>query len=305
MVKDNNTKLIAENRKAYHEYFIEDDPAVDAEVVSFAWNFFALLGLTGIKVLLNSVGCPTCAPPYVEKLRAAVAGEREALCEDCRRRYVENPLRMLDCKVCRDRLAAAPRLVDGLCEECAGHLQAVQGLLGQLSVPFEMDYNIVRGLDYYTKTAFEFQIEGIGSQSALGGGGRYDGLVEKCGGHPTPGVGLGMGLERLLLARQNAGLGVAGAERSGVFVVTLGDAAWTEGLKLAQELRLAGLRAEVDYRRRSMKAQLRFADGEGFLEAIVLGEDELASGQVALKNLESGEQQSVPRGELLERLRQP
>lgn len=294
--------------RQHHQLGIEAigsaDPAVDAEVISFAWNFYASMGLTGVKVLLNSVGCPACAPGYVRKLQETMAGCLDQLCEDCQRRYHENPLRMLDCKVCREPMQAAPRLVNELCNECERHLTRVKRVLDALDVPFEMDYNIVRGLDYYTKTAFEFQIQGIGAQSALGGGGRYDGLVEKCGGHPTPGVGMGMGLERLLLARQNAGLTGAPAGRSGVLVVALGDAAWLEGLRLVQELRLHGLKAEVDYRRRSMKAQLRFADNEHFATALILGDDELAQGVVGLKPLEGGEQVEVPRAQLLERLQQ-
>lgn len=293
--------------RQHHQVGIEaigsSDAAVDAEVISFAWNFFALMGLSGIKVLLNSVGCPICAPGYVVKLQETMASSLDNLCEDCQRRYRENPLRMLDCKLCRDAMQAAPRLANELCDECECHLTQVQRVLEVLDVPFEMDYNIVRGLDYYTKTAFEFQIQGIGAQSALGGGGRYDRLVEKCGGHPTPGVGLGMGLERILLARQNAGLTAAGAGRNGAFVVALGEAAWLEGLKLGQELRLAGIKADVDYRRRSMKAQLRFADNEKFAHAIILGDNEIEQGIAGLKDLETGEQVEVPRTELLERLK--
>lgn len=290
--------------RQHHQCGIEaigsSDPALDAEVVSFAWNFYAAMGLTDIKVLLNSVGCPVCAPGYVLKLQETMKTSLDTLCEDCQRRYYENPLRMLDCKVCREPMQAAPRLVNELCEECDGHLDQVRRVLDAIDVPFEMDYNIVRGLDYYTKTAFEFQIQGIGAQSALGGGGRYDKLVEKCGGHPTPGVGLGMGIERILLARQNAGLSAAPTARSGVFVVALGDAAWLESLKLVQELRLAGVRADADYRRRSMKAQLRFADNESFAQAVIMGENEIASGILGLKNLENGEQVEVPQAELLE-----
>lgn len=292
--------------RQHHQCGIEaigsPDPAVDAEVISLAWNFYALMGLTGIKVLLNSVGCPLCAPGYLQKLQETMQTSFDVLCEDCQRRFHENPLRMLDCKVCKEPMQAAPRMVDELCGECSDHLDQVRRVLDALDVPFEMDYNIVRGLDYYTKTAFEFQIQGIGAQSALGGGGRYDGLVEKCGGKPTPGVGLGMGLERILLARQNAALSAAPAGRSGVFVVALGDAAWLEGLKLVQELRQAGLKAEADYRRRSLKAQLRFADNERFAQAIILGEDEIAKGLAGLKDLEGGEQVEVARTELRARL---
>jgi histidyl-tRNA synthetase len=238
----------------------------------------------------------------VDKLKATLSGSRSQLCESCQRRYTENPLRMLDCKVCHDFMAPAPKLVEELCAECESHLQQVLVALDALGVPHELDHTIVRGLDYYTKTAFEFQIEGIGAQSALGGGGRYDGLVEKCGGPPTPGVGLGMGLERVLLAREQCGQRAASGTRAGVFIVALGDAVWTEALKLLQELRLAGVKAELDYRRRSMKAQLRFADNEQFAQAVIIGEDELAQGIVGLKDLATGEQVEVARGGLRELL---
>jgi histidyl-tRNA synthetase len=292
--------------RQHHQLGIEAigsaDPAVDAEVISLAWNFYAQMGLTGLKLLLNSVGCPACAPAYVDKLKQSLASRLPDLCDSCQRRYVENPLRMLDCKVDHDAMAEAPKLIEELCGECADHLQGVLGALDALGVPHEIDHTIVRGLDYYTKTAFEFQIEGIGAQSALGGGGRYDGLVEKCGGPPTPGVGLGMGLERVLLARQLLGQALPADRREGVFIVALGDAVWTEALTLLQELRLAGLKAEVDYRRRSMKAQLRFADNERFAQAIILGENELAQGVAGLKDLATGEQVEVNRADLSSRL---
>jgi histidyl-tRNA synthetase len=296
--------------RQHHQLGIEaigsPDPAVDAEVISLAWNFYAQMGLTGVTLRLNSVGCPACAPDYVDKLKQTLAGSLDSLCGDCQRRYHENPLRMLDCKVCHDFMTPAPRLVEELCGDCEGHLRDVLTALDTLGVPHEMDHTIVRGLDYYTKTAFEFQIEGIGAQSALGGGGRYDGLVEQCGGPPTPGVGLGIGLERVLLARETLGQTVAGTAgfpaRAGVFLVALGDAVWPDALRLVQELRLAGIKADLDYRKRSLKAQLRHADNELFAQAIILGENELGQGIVGLKNLETGEQVEVARTDLLARL---
>ena len=213
---------------------------------------------------MNSVGCPACAPAYVEKLKQTLAPSLPELCESCRRRYVENPLRMLDCKVDHDRMAAAPKLVEELCDECAAHLQQVLAVLDALGIPYEMDHTIVRGLDYYTKTAFEFQIEGIGAQSALGGGGRYDGLVEKCGGPPTPGVGLGMGLERALLARHGGDLarviGFALSERPAGFAALAPEvlAAATAGDALARDLVTEG----ADYVVRALHA-LGWRAGEG------------------------------------------
>jgi histidyl-tRNA synthetase len=280
------------------------NPAVDVEIIALCWQFFAELGLTGITLRLNSVGCPVCAPVYVEKLTAALASSLGQLCEDCQRRYEANPLRVLDCKLCHEYVALAPKITEELCGECDEHLSEVRRTLDALNLPYTLDHTIVRGLDYYTKTAFEFQVEGIGAQASIAGGGRYDGLVEQCGGRATPGVGIGMGLERLLLAREICGCALTEeAPRTGVLIVTLGDTAWTAGLQLMQQLRQAGLRADVDYRRRSLKAQMRFADGEGFQYAVILGEDEIASGVAGLKDLVGGEQTAVPLAELVNHLR--
>ena len=278
-------------------------PEVDAEILALAWSLFGALEIRGASLLINSVGCPLCTPQYLEKLREAMRASLGDLCEDCQTRFEQNPMRMLDCKLCHDYLATAPKRAAALCGECDDHLVAVKAALDLLGVPYTHDHTIVRGLDYYTKTAFEFQVEGIGAQASIGGGGRYDGLVEQCGGKPTPGVGIGIGLERLLLARQLAGVAAPSPEREGVLVVAMGDEAWPEALKLAYELRAAGLKADVDYRRRSFKAQMRFADGERFAWAAILGEDELARGTVGLKSLDTGEQTEVARGELLDRVR--
>ncbi len=273
-------------------------PAVDAEVLSLAWDLFAALGLSGITLHLNSVGCPVCAPAYVEKLRAVMAGRLDQLCPDCQRRYQLNPLRMLDCKKCAPHLSEVPRLRDELCDECAEHLSELRQTLTLLEVPYQMDDSIVRGLDYYTKTAFEFQFAGIGAQASLAGGGRYDGLVEKMGGKPTPGVGIGIGLERVLLARQACETEPIAPPRSGVMVVTMGPQAWPEALRLVRELRHRGLRAEVDYRGRSLQAQLKMADRGNYAWAAIFGDDELARQVVSLKSLMTGEQREVARAEL-------
>ncbi|NPV47678.1 MAG: histidine--tRNA ligase [Armatimonadetes bacterium] len=277
-------------------------PEVDAEIITFAWNFFQRLGLQGVQVLLNSVGCPLCTPAYVQKLTAVMQESLGDLCADCQTRIQTNPLRVLDCKLCQDYVARAPRLADELCGECDDHLVAVQATLNLLAVPCTLDHTIVRGLDYYTKTAFEFRVEGIGAQASIGGGGRYDGLVEQCGGKPTPGVGIGIGLERVLLARRHAGIEFGADQRDGTFVVALGDGAWNEALKLCYELRAAGIRSDVDYRRRSLKAQLRLADSERYVSAAILGDDEIARGVVSLKNMVDGEQTEVSRSELIVRL---
>ena len=278
-------------------------PEVDAEIIAFAWNLFGALGIKGVSVLINSVGCPLCTPGYVEKLQAVMAESLGELCADCKIRIHTNPLRILDCKLCADYVARAPKHADELCGDCDEHLMAVQATLDLLGVPYTHDHTIVRGLDYYTRTAFEFQVEGIGAQASIGGGGRYDGLVEQCGGKPTPGVGVGIGLERVLLARRHSGVEFSTDERDGTLVVAMGDGAWNEALKLCYELRAAGVRSDVDYRRRSLKAQLRLADSERYVSAAILGEDEIARGVVSLKDMATGEQREIRRGELVEELR--
>jgi histidyl-tRNA synthetase len=239
------------------------------------------------------------------------------MCADCRRRFEANPLRLLDCKQarCREITAAAPSMVEMLCDECAEHFAGVREALDTLGIAYTLEPRIVRGLDYYTKTAFEFVAPGLGAQDSIGGGGRYDGLVEQCGGPPTPGVGVGIGLERVLIAQEAAlarsagvppagGAGASSVQRQGVFVVALGEEGWRAGLALCQELRSAGQVAEIDYRRRSLRAQLRFADAEGFRWAALLGEEEVAQGTVTLRDLVSGEQETLPRQAMVLRLRQ-
>ncbi len=304
------------------------NPAVDAEIVALSLSFYQALGIEQVTLLLNSVGCPACRPRHLERLRANVQPHLSEMCADCRWRFEANPLRLLDCKQerCREITATAPSMIEMLCGECGEHFAGVQEALDTLGIAYTLEPRIVRGLDYYTKTAFEFVAPGLGAQDSIGGGGRYDGLVEQCGGPPTPGVGVGIGLERVLIAQETALSGGAGVspprsagfqacvtsvgrlgispayEREGVFVVALGEEGWRPGLALCQELRRAGQVAEIDYRRRSLRAQLRFADAEGFRWAAILGGDEVAQGMVTLRDLVSGEQEAVPRAGLLSQL---
>jgi len=281
------------------------EPAVDAEVIDLALSFYRALGIEGTRLLINSVGCPACAPGYVSELQASVAGSVEQMCRDCQRRYDTNPLRLLDCKeeTCRRVLANAPTMLDSLCGECAEHFAGLRAHLEALEIAYEIDPRIVRGLDYYTKTAFEFRHDALGAQDSIGGGGRYDGLVEQCGGPPTPGVGLGIGLERVLLVRAALGLADEEQPRAGSFIVTIGDEAWLPGYRLLHDLRAAGLKAEIDYRRRSIRAQMRYADAQGYLNAVILGGDEIAKGIATVRDMLSGEQQEVPLEALAEHLK--
>ncbi len=281
--------------------------AADAEVIQLATEFYEAVGLTGVELRLNSVGCPECAPAYIRALKEFAADKLDRMCEDCVRRYDENPLRMVDCKneVCQAAMKDAPVMLDLLCEECTEHFTEVRGYLDLMGIAYELDPHIVRGFDYYTRTAFEFVVAGIGAQSSIGGGGRYDGLVEQMGGSATPGVGVGIGAERVLLVRRQLAADDGESARDGCFIVTLGDRPWAAGLELAAQLRELGLRVDLDYRRRSMKAQLRHADKERFAWAVIIGEDELATGLFTVKDLESGEQEEMPRAQLPVRLQPP
>jgi len=294
--------------RQHHQAGIEalgsSSPALDAEVMHLAWVFYNALGLEKPALLLNSVGCPVCRPAYIEKLRGYLAGRVGELCADCQRRYEANALRILDCKnpTCRTATEEAPRMIDALCPECAAHFAEVREALETIGIPYRLEPRIVRGLDYYTKTAFEFVASGLGAQDALGGGGRYDGLVEACGGPPTPAVGLGIGLERVLLARQALGLSVNAPPRRGVFVVGLGQAAVRWAVGFCARLRVAGVRADLDYRSRSLRAQLRYADATGFRYAAIVGDEELSRGEVTIRDLQAASQETVQVDEALKRL---
>ncbi len=295
--------------RQHHQAGIEalgsPDPAVDAEIVDLALTFYAALGIEGTRLLINSVGCPNCAPAYVDKLKQSLADHLQGLCADCQRRWHTNPLRVLDCKnpACREITGGVPTMLDELCEECAEHFDGFRASLKTLGISYEIDPRIVRGLDYYTKTAFEMRHDALGAQDAIGGGGRYDGLVAQCGGRPTPGVGMGMGIERILLVRQALGITDDRPAREGVFVVALGEQAWPRAYRLVHDLRAAGLHADLDYRRRSLRAQLRHADGEGFARTVIIGEDELAREVATVRDLETGEQTEVPLDQIVPHLR--
>ena len=281
------------------------EPAVDAEVIDLALSFYRALGIEGTRLLINSVGCPTCAPGFVEALKLAVETRIGEMCADCRRALRDQspaPTRLQGRGLSR-RSRGAPTMLDRLCDECAEHFDGLRTHLEALGIAYEIDPRIVRGLDYYTKTAFEFRHDALGAQDAIGGGGRYDGLVEQCGGPAIPGVGLGIGIERVLLVRAALGIENAAPSRSGSFIVTIGDEAWLPGYRLLHDLRVAGLKAEIDYRRRSIRAQMRYADAEGFRNAVILGGDEIARGIATVRDLVTGEQEEVPLDRLVEHLK--
>jgi histidyl-tRNA synthetase len=282
----------------------EMDPLVDAEMVALLWRYYEALGLRALSLQLNSIGDANCRPAYLEQLKGYYRGRVDELCGDCRRRLETNPLRLLDCKnaPCQPAIAAAPRLLDALCAACAEHFAAVQRYLTDLGIGFEVNTRLVRGLDYYTKTVFEVWPAEVGAQSALGGGGRYDGLAEELGGRPTPAIGFATGIERIILNLKQQAVGVPPPLAPCAFVVTAGEAAREQAVALADRLRRAGVATLVAAGNRSFKAQFRQASTAGAAWTIIIGEDELAAGQAKLKNMSSGAEESVPLDEVPGRL---
>ena len=291
--------------RQHHQLGIEAlgvaDADMDVEAIWIADSFLRGLGLARFTLHIGSMGDGTCRPGYIALLHEHLAAHRDELCEEHRQRLDTNPMRVLDCKrpECRAVTAGAPRLLDHLCDACAGHFQRVRDGLGALGVPAEIDYRLVRGFDYYTRTTFEFASAAIeAAQNALGGGGRYDGLVEMLGGDPTPGVGFGIGLERVLIACEAEGVFTDGPPPLDAFVVDVagGDAA----RDLTAALRRAGLRADRAFDGRSMKAQMKLADRSGARLALIVGPEELRTETVLLRPLRGdGGQRSVKAGEVV------
>ncbi|HWO74222.1 MAG TPA: histidine--tRNA ligase, partial [Dehalococcoidia bacterium] len=297
--------------RLHHQFGVEaigdGEPALDAEVIDLQRTFYAALGLQDLRLLINSIGDDVCRPAYLEKLRAYYADKLDLLCGDCRRRYDVNPLRLLDCKnePCQPFKADAPKTVDYLCEACDAHFSTVQGLLQGLDIAYEIDHSLVRGIDYYTRTAFEFQPQVEGSQSTIGGGGRYDGLIAQLGGNPTPGIGFGTGLERIILNLKRQGLRPLPPPPLDAFVAVADPAAEALALRLARDLRAGGARVVTGGSGRSLRSQMRQASALSARYALVLGRQELKDGTVTLRNLSTSEEQRLPTAEALVRLKGP
>jgi histidyl-tRNA synthetase len=273
------------------------DPAVDAEVILLLAAIFAEVGVEGVTLNMNSMGDPACRPAYAEKLREYLRGLEKELCGDCLERIELNPLRTFDCKVesCRAVLDEAPRIGDHLCPECREHFDTVLALVRAAGLEPRLDYRLVRGLDYYSRTTFEFNSDRLGAQSGVGGGGRYDGLVEQIGGPPTPGVGWGSGLERIALAMREP---LAVLPAPGVFVVSFSDDARPAAFGLTQALRRAGVHAGLDLAGRSPKGQLKQAGRSGARFAVLLGLAEVADDVARLKDLSGGGEEDVAAADL-------
>jgi histidyl-tRNA synthetase len=283
----------------------DGDPAIDAEVLDLLRTFYETLGLTQYRLLLNSIGDPVCRPAYIEKLRAYYADKLDRLCGDCRRRYDVNPLRMLDCKnePCQPFKAGAPRISDNLCDPCSEHFATLRRLLDGLGIAYTLDPTLVRGLHYYTRTAFEFEpSDAEGQQSAIGGGGRYDGLIEQLGGQPTPGIGFGAGLERIMLNLKRLELGPPPPAPLTAYIAVVDAAAQDGALALARELRGAGARVVTGAPGRSLRSQLRQANALGAKHALILGAKEVESATVTLRDLETSAQVTIAAREIASRL---
>lgn len=273
----------------------EKDPAVDLEVISVAWHLFTNLGFYGLRLYINSTGCPICKPAYIQKLVEYFSRFADQLPPDDKMRLQKNPLRILDSKeeLTRGLLEDAPRIVDHLCEDCAHHFARLRSYLDAVNRPYVVDYRIVRGLDYYTKTVFEIKADGLGSQDTVCGGGRYDGLVEELGGRPTPGIGFGSGIERLILALRHLGVEPPPEPLPQVVISYLGEPAKLAALKLAETLRSESVGALFTPGDRSFKAQLKTADRIKAKYAIILGEDEIQAGQATIRTMADSQQTAV------------
>ena len=287
-----------------YEAIGEADPALDAEVIDMSWQFFITLGLRHISLQLNSIGCKKCRPGYLTVVTDHYAPHTNELCPDCKTRLKRNPMRLLDCKKssCQPIANSAPKSIDYLCPDCAEHYQELKRYLGVLEIPFVEDRRLVRGFDYYTRTVFEVQPEEGGSQSSLGGGGRYDGLIEKLGGRPTPGVGFATGIERIILNLKKQNIPIPALPVPQLFIAHTGEGARDKAIKLAATLRRTGIGVIEAIGSRSLKAQLRQANNLNVPRAVIIGEEEVKTDTVILRDMTTSRQETVPLDQLEELL---
>ena len=280
--------------REHHQFGVEcygsDSPSADAEVIALAHSFLSEVGLDSLELNINSIGCPKCRAEYNAALKAYIGENLQNMCGQCRQRFDKNPLRILDCKeeACKAITAKAPKITDYLCEDCNAHFEKVQNLLSKQGITYKVNPGIVRGLDYYTRTVFEFVSTDIGAQGTVCGGGRYNNLVEEVCGKPTPAVGFGLGLERLLLVLENLNKLNACEEHTDLYVLPIGENAKEYALSLVSKLRSEGISAETDIMDRGIKAQMKYADKSGARYVVALGDDEIASGTIKLKNMSDG-----------------
>ena len=284
----------------------EADPLIDAELLTLQWRLYAALGLRNLSLRVNSIGDRNCRPAYVARLAEYFRQHLDGLCEDCRRRLETNPLRLLDEKrpECQAVLAGAPKSADHLCEACRSHFETWLSYVEGADLPFTIDSRLVRGLDYYTRSVWEVHPRVEGAQSALGGGGRYDGLAEQLGGRPTPGVGFATGVERIILELKQQSVSVPPLPAASTFLVYQAEGAKLAAYRLAEELRAQGISTDLSFGDKKLGKQLSAADRAGARFAVILGEEELATNTVTLKDLRSADQRRLSRAELVQVLGQ-
>ena len=300
----------AGRQRQFHQFGIEalgsDKPSLDAEVIALAVQFFTEVGLKDLAVSINSVGCPTCRAEYNARLKEYLDAKSDVLCETCLERKDKNPMRVIDCKnpTCKENLNDIPFMVDHICDDCKDHFEKLQTYLKEMDINFVVDKTIVRGLDYYKKTAFEIISNDIGSQSTVCGGGRYDGLVEQLGGPKgVSGIGFGLGAERLLLTMENNNIEIENPKSTDIYIATIGDEAKTKSFKLLKDLRTNHISAENDHLDRSVKAQFKYSDKINAKFTIVIGDDELANDTATLKNMSTSEQTTIKLSEIVQELK--
>lgn len=280
--------------REHHQFGVElyggDNAALDYEVISLAHTFLSSVGVTGLVLNLNSIGCEKCRGKYNEALKAYLAGKLSEMCPTCRERFEHNPLRILDCKVegCKKIVEGAPRILDYICDDCKAHMTELESLLKRGGIEYVINPNIVRGLDYYTKTVFEFVTTALGSQGTVCGGGRYNHLVESVGGKPTPCVGFGLGLERLLMLLDSIGVNIENDDRPDIFVISQNQVLTDKCRDVVMMLRKNGIAADTDNTGRSLKAQFRYADKLAAKYVVVIGDTEASTGVVTVKKLADG-----------------
>ncbi len=291
--------------REHHQFGIEvigdPDASVDVEVIEVAWRFLESVGLSELSLSVNSIGDKKCRPAYVKHLQDYYGDHVEEIWEDCKRRLQRNPLRLLDCKndVCQPVIEGAPHSADYLCDECNEHWTALLGYVEDIGLPYVVDYTLVRGFDYYTRTVFEITPPVEGRTSTIVGGGRYDGLIEELGGRPTPGVGFGMGAERVIENVNRQETSVPDDYANKVLIAHLGQAAKKEALRLSSSLRKSGISAVVGPTGRGLRSQLRYASSIDATHAVIIGDDELEKGVAILRDLSASEQQEVKPDELI------
>lgn len=300
----------AGRQRQFHQFGVEvlgsDGPSVDAEVISLAVQFFNELGLKNLSVNINSVGCPKCREAYNKKLKEYLDQKTDVLCETCLERKDKNPMRVIDCKnpQCKENLKDIPFMIDNLCDDCKEHFETLKKYLTEMGIDFVVDKTIVRGLDYYRKTAFEIISNDIGAQSTVCGGGRYDGLVELLGGpKDISGIGFGLGIERLLLTLENNNIEIENPKSTDIYIATIGDAAKTRSFKIVKDLRANHISADNDHLDKSIKAQFKYSDKINAKYTVVIGDDELANDTATLKNMQTSEQTTIKLSELVDELK--